>query len=79
MDAESPYGMTALHMAVKKGNLEVICALIKAGANIHAETFSFADTPLTLAAKYGYALFLLIFVLLFFFYFLQTKPKMAIL
>lgn len=43
-------GYTALSMAAQLGHLEIVQALINAGANVNA-----SNTPLTLAAFYGHS------------------------
>jgi len=48
-------GMTALHWAAKKGDLEVVQMLIYAGANVKAATRLGGYTPLFMAAEGGYA------------------------
>src|SRR5262245_30845968 len=48
-------GMTALHWAAKKGDLETAQVLIYAGANVRATTRLGAYTPLFMAAEGGYS------------------------
>src|SRR5262245_57338456 len=46
-------GMTALHWAVQKGDLELLQTLLYAGANVKATTRIGGYTPLLLASRAG--------------------------
>jgi uncharacterized protein len=48
-------GMTALHWAAQRGNLELTTMLLGAGANVRATTRLGSYTPLHLAAKSGHS------------------------
>ena len=45
------YGITPLHFAARKGNIEATKALIKNGADVNAKHPNYGDTPLHVAVK----------------------------
>jgi ankyrin repeat protein len=47
-------GATALHWAARDGDLELVQALLKAGADVHAKTRIASESPLFLAAENGH-------------------------
>ena len=52
IDAVDEYGLTALHHAVEKGDLEEVERLLAAGANVDARTADLCTTPLIIATTY---------------------------
>src|SRR5262245_38220489 len=48
-------GMTALHWASRRGDVEVVTMLLAAGANVKASTRLGSYTPLLLASEAGHA------------------------
>lgn len=52
IDARNAYGLTALHVAAKSGNVDMVIWLIEAGADIQARDLE-GHTPLLLAAREG--------------------------
>src|SRR5215813_4254987 len=55
VNAAQPDGTTALHWAAYRDDMEMALALLKAGANVKAQTRLGAVTPLHLAATNGSA------------------------